>query len=239
MNVSPRRNSAMPSTASSKDVRRAAKNRRSIKATNTSSVSESSGIVLNTDVMTLLSEELHATLVDSKVQNVGIRGKLEIRAKVRPGSSQAILSNPNVRGAFLLHLKSQFAMASLKHDSHYIRRKSSENGATSSADRILLKSSNSNNIGGTSSEHLYQCLLPAHPSRKQAIKVLQFALKPQRTFDSPLVQHVKVSPSVMVDTNEGLNRVAFRLKLTSNPTLTRNTILSRVVVSAKFNHVLK
>ena len=229
--------SSLSSSTSSKGPRRGKRSRHSVKTMNTSRTSESSDILVNPDVMTLLSEELHVAIVDSKVQRVGIRGKLEIRAKVKPGSDSAISNNPNIRGAFLLHLDSSFPLLSLKHDSHYIRRKSSGKGAKKSADQILLKSSSSSNLSVTMVNHLYQCLLPAHPSRKQAIKVLQFVVKPQRSFNTPLVQHIKVSPSIMIDSTKGLNRVAVRLKLTSNPSLPSKTILSRVVISAKFDHI--
>ena len=105
INNSPRRNSAMPSASSLSLLhqarpRRGRRSRHSVKTMNTSKMSESSDILVNPDVMTLLSEELHVAIVDSKVQRVGIRGKLEIRAKVKPGSDSAISNNPNIRGAF-------------------------------------------------------------------------------------------------------------------------------------------
>ena len=198
---------------------------------------QSSDILLDTDAMTLLNEELFATIVDSKVEKVSVRGSLEIRAKLRPGSNPGAMKNLNVRGAFLLHLNSKFALSSLKHDNHYIRKKNANNGATASGDRSLSKSSSASNMREVAVKHSYQCLMPAHPSRKQATKVLRFMVQPQRSFVSPLVQHIKASPSVMVDSNKGVHRVALRLKLTSNPSLPSNAVLLRVVISAKFSDI--
>ena len=196
---------------------------------------QTSDILLDTDVMTLLSEELLATIVDSKVKKVSVRGSLEIRAKLRHSSSPAAMNNLNVRGAFLLHLKSKFPLSSLKHDNHYVRKKKTGAGGVTNADHSLPKSSSASNTREISVKHSYQCLMPAHPSRKQATKVLRFMVQPQRSFISPLVQHIKASPSIMADSNKGIHRVALRLKLTSNPALPSNAILSRVVISAKFN----
>ena len=222
---SPRRFSAMPSPRSSFNTAKAGSSSRG--GSSKSEKTRMSGdILLNTDVMTLLSEELFVTLVDSKIKKISTRGKLEIRAKARDDADQASLKKDiNVRGAFLLHLKSRCPLVSLKHDKHYIREKSEKLPKTASASSLR---------DSYKAHHSYQCLIPAHPSRKHAIKVLQYVTESHQSFILPMVQHIKASPSIMVDNNKGIHRVALRIKLTSNPALQNNSSLSSVVILAKF-----
>ena len=75
-------------------------------------------------------------------------------------------------------------------------------------------------IPSKSSVSTYQCLIPAHirhPSKKKAIKVLQYVTKEHKTFISPLQQHMKITPNVLVDqrleptTNTNVTRIAYRV----------------------------
>ena len=175
-------------------------------------------IVMNGEMMSLLSEEMtvshHPTT--SKVTAVVVRGKLEVRAKTFASKDK------NVRLACCIHVNKKMPNNAIKFkvNGRHMREKKDKRPRNASSARgggsAALSSS-------SSSSSMYQCLVPGHPSKKQAVKILQYVTKEFHSFVHPLQQHLKISPNILLDnridtnTNENVTRVAYRIKITKNP----------------------
>jgi len=183
--------------------------------------------VTNGQVMSLLSEEMTVTHSSSKVVSIVVRGKLEVRAKTMASKDK------NVRLVFMLHVDKTMPPQTMKFkvNAHHMREKFNTQQLS------LANSENSTSIKST-----YQCMIPAHPSKKKAIKIMQYVTKEHHTFVAPLQQHVKITPNVLVDerietaTNTKMTRIAFRVKITKNPAIDwRQLDIQKMTVVAMFS----
>ena len=155
-----------------------------------------------------------------------VRGKLEIRAKTTSSK------NKDVRLACLIDVNRTMPERTIrfKINSHHMREKkkksiknmNSLSSSTLSSHGTPNSSSSSSSSPATTTT--YQCMLPAHPSRKKAMKIMQYITKEYTTFvHSPFQQHIKITPNLLLDsridsiTKNNVARLAYRIKLSKNP----------------------
>jgi hypothetical protein len=201
---------------------------------------------MNGEVMSMLSEEMtitHSTggqhgrgsrsgRRSSKTEKssgvtIVVRGKLEIRAKTTSSKDRAVCL------ACLVDVGRAMPERTIrfKVNSHHMHEKKSPLSSAvivSTSSSISPGLSSNNNSSNSSSNNnnsttTYQCMIPAHPSRKKAMKIMQYVTKEYTSFVHPLLQHLKITPNLLLDrridsiTKENAARLAYRIKISKNP----------------------